>query len=162
MRVAIANQEPLDTHSLSRKAIANNDDPPLPMIHQASAPNHPLIKNQLSDVRFGAHQCSNGLSRDAQNTATSDGATVEQGRAVVQQIEFAGELQLGQGGFHLARGSSFSFVELQFALLHNKKVHQPLSLLEKVAPRLDRLWGTVTSQTPHHGWGHTFRFARRL
>src|SRR5271156_6635658 len=121
------------------------------MIHQPSAANDPLGKNQLRDVELSAHERSNRFSRDAQNTATFDCATVEQGRPVVQQIQFAGEVQLGQGGFHLVRGSSFSFIELQLALLDNKKISQPLSLTEEVAARLDRLRRTVASQTPHHG-----------
>src|ERR1700733_7843956 len=143
-------------------AIANNNDASLPMIDQASAPNDPLSKNQLSDVQFGAHQCADRFPGDAQNLATPDGTTVEQGRPVVQQIQFTGKLQLGQGGFHLKRGSSLSFVELQFALHDKKKIQQPLSLLEEVGSRLDRLEGTVASQTPHHAWSDTLRFARRL
>src|SRR5580658_5316566 len=113
-------------------AISHNDDASLPMADQASTANDPLGKNHLSDVEFGAHKPSHGLSTDAQHGAVSDRATVEQGWPVVQQVQFTGELELRQGGCHLTRGSSLSLVEFQFALNHDKKIHQPLALLKEV------------------------------
>jgi hypothetical protein len=83
-------------------------------------------------------------------------------RHKVEPSLVSGALQPGQGGFHFVGGSSLSFVEFQFALLYNKEIRQPFSLSEEMSPRLNGLKGTVASQTPHHGWGHTFRFARRL
>src|ERR1700688_3553125 len=101
-------------------AVSHHDDAPLPMVDQASTANDPLSKNQFSDVQFGPHQLPNGLATDAQHGAIFDRATVEQGWPVVQQVQFTAELQLGQGGCYLARGSSFSFVQFQFALNDDK------------------------------------------
>src|ERR1700722_12744473 len=113
-------------------AVSHNDDASLPIIDQAGTANNPLGKNQFSDVEFGAHQLPDGLSADAQHGALPDRATVEQGWPVVQQVQLPGELELAQRGGHLARGSSLSFVELQFPLNNDKKIHQPLALLKKV------------------------------
>src|ERR1700677_2139850 len=138
-------------------AVSHHDDAYLPIVDQASTANNPLGKNQFSDVEFGAHQLPNRLSTHAEHRAIFYRATVEQRWPVVQQVQFTTELKPGHAGCHLARGSSFSFVQFQFALNDDKKIHQPLALLEEVNSRFDRLSRTVALQTPHHGWGHTCR-----
>ena len=148
--VRIAGEKPLQLNGLRRDAVAEQDDARGRALDDAKPAPDGGLHDQVGDVAFGPHEALQLDAGNPEQHAGGLGTTVHQRPARAEQIEFAGELPVAQGGNGPALPIVVVLVDLDDTLEHHKHVDLAVAASPQFGIGRNSLGAPVSVETGHH------------
>ena len=132
-RMAVAGQEPLDPQPLAVATDADHGYCGLSVRDEPGAAQDERAHDDLGDVGLGGQHAAELRLVEPCNPAVDSHASADEDRAVVEQVQLAGELVLGVDGHHV-RSVGPGLVDLNEPAEHEEEVDTAVVDLEERRP----------------------------
>jgi hypothetical protein len=139
MRIAVSDQEALDAQHIAAATGADHRHAALAVADQPDTSQDEGAHDDLGDIGFSGDEAAKVRALDADGARIGAGAAADQDLAVVEQVQFAGELAraVGVNDRRLALAAESQDVDEAFE--HQEEIDAALAALEHIGPRRQRL-----------------------